>query len=234
MKLKRNEVECNWKEDYGDDCALESNEDLKVKSIQKTQFFDDLKGNNAESIQMLNVVDNEFIEMKQDERIVDENEHLNEFKPELKIEIPIVNHAVNKLKAKFIEEIQEGPTVPCVSCNRLQFPLRTYSISVQSFRDLSMKVQDNASITNVSVCYTCRQYILGGKIPSMYHGNGYELNCVPVEVQDLNQLEVLLVSLCIPFMKLSTSSHRSGQKKLQGNVVNVPCDLTASISIYLV
>ena len=68
------------------------------------------------------------------------------------------------------------------------------------------------------------------KIPPCSTANGMGFPNVPDNLKDLHQVEWRLVSPRIPFMKVFAAP-RGGQKKIRGNVVNVPCDTTTTFQV---
>ena len=52
------------------------------------------------------------------------------------------------------------------------------------------------------ICKTCHNALKQGVLPAQAKANNLDLDNNPVELSDLNPLEVHLISLRIPFMKL--------------------------------
>ena len=67
-------------------------------------------------------------------------------------------------------------------------------------------------------------------IPPCATINGNEFEPIPDKFKDMHILEWRLVSPRIPFMKIFQAP-RGGQKKITGNVVNVPCDTEETFKI---
>ncbi len=52
------------------------------------------------------------------------------------------------------------------------------------------------------VCNTCHTALTRGKMPTQAIANGLKLPSIPPELSGLNSLEVRLISLRLPFMKM--------------------------------
>ena len=52
------------------------------------------------------------------------------------------------------------------------------------------------------ICRTCDSALMKGKMPIQAKANGLTLDEVPQELSDLNSLELRLISMRIPFMKM--------------------------------
>ena len=67
---------------------------------------------------------------------------------------------------------------------------------------------------------------MNGKMPTQAKANGLKLDPVPTELSDLNSLELRLISMRIPFMKM-VALPRGQQRSIHGPAVNIPSNLTA-------
>ena len=74
------------------------------------------------------------------------------------------------------------------------------------------------------ICITCHRALSGGQIPAQAMANGLELDDMPKVMQDLNEVEVRLISLQVWFIQLK-SLPKGGQKGMRGPAVNVPANL---------
>ena len=96
--------------------------------------------------------------------------------------------------------------------------------------DLLQKVFDSefhfrSSNNKGWVCKTCDTALLNGKMPTQAKANGLKLDPVPTELSDLNSLELRLISMRIPFMKM-VALPRGQQRSIHGPAVNIPSNLT--------
>jgi hypothetical protein len=75
------------------------------------------------------------------------------------------------------------------------------------------------------ICKTCHNALKRGVLPAQAKANNLDLEDIPVELSDLNSLEIRLISLRIPFMKM-VALPCGKQRAIHGPAVNVPTDLT--------
>ena len=80
------------------------------------------------------------------------------------------------------------------------------------------------------ICNTCLSHLKKKKIPPSSRANGMGFPEIPLHLADLHQVEWRLVAPRIPFMKVFAAP-RGGQKKIRGNVVNVPCDTVNTFQV---
>ena len=137
---------------------------------------------------------------------------------------------LDELVQDFRAKKTEGPTIPCTSCRKLQFPSKVTSVNKEKLQKIGISVSDAAIGEKLPLCHTCNGAIQKNKKPASWIGFGFKLNDVPESVRRLNILERQLIALRIPFMKIFSSFHETGQKKLRGNVVNVPVDIQDSVA----
>ncbi len=74
------------------------------------------------------------------------------------------------------------------------------------------------------ICFTCHRHLLKGNVPPQAVVNNLWLDDIPEEVKSLNALEMHLVSIVQPFMKI-VPLPRGGQKGIRGQMVCVPANL---------
>ena len=74
------------------------------------------------------------------------------------------------------------------------------------------------------ICKTCDCTLKQGRMPAQAKANNLTLDAVPPELSDLNLLEIRLISLRIPFMKM-VALPCGKQRAIHGPAVNVPTDL---------
>ena len=76
------------------------------------------------------------------------------------------------------------------------------------------------------ICKTCDLALMKGKMPIQAKANGLSLDKVPQELSDLNSLELRLISMRIPFMKMIALP--CGQQRcIHGPAVNIPANLSS-------
>ena len=74
---------------------------------------------------------------------------------------------------------------------------------------------------NEWVCKTCDRALKRGVMPLQAKANGLHLSEIPPELYDLNALELRLICLRVPFMKM-VASPSGKQRSIHGPAVNVP------------
>ena len=87
------------------------------------------------------------------------------------------------------------------------------------FVSVSVSLQDKQWI-----CKTCHNALKRGVLPAQAKANNLDLDSIPVELSDLNALEVRLISLRIPFMKM-VALPCGKQRAIHGPAVNIPTDV---------
>ena len=76
----------------------------------------------------------------------------------------------------------------------------------------------------VYICHTCHDHLNKKQIPPQAQANNMELDPIPPELHDLNELEVRLIAQRNLFMQIRELP-AGGQKGLRGPAVSVPTDL---------
>ena len=79
------------------------------------------------------------------------------------------------------------------------------------------------------ICFACDSNIKGGKLPSFAKANKMNFPDKP-EILNLTPIEERLVAPHIPFMQIRELPG-GGQLSIHGNVVNVPADVTSTVSV---
>ena len=83
------------------------------------------------------------------------------------------------------------------------------------------------------ICRTCDNMLHKGKMPVQAKANGLQLDPIPNELEDLNALELRLISLHITFMKMVAlpSGQQSCIQTIHGPAVNVPSKVDSVCSL---
>ena len=142
--------------------------------------------------------------------------------------------SLDDLIKNFHQEVAKGPVHKCCVCEQLWY---RHSVTILKSKGLpdchavDMCVSDmQQSEGNTFICNTCLSHLKKKKIPPSATANGMGFPEIPQHLKDLHQLEWRLVSPRIPFMKVFAAP-RGGQKKIRGNVVNVPCDTVNTFQV---
>ena len=83
---------------------------------------------------------------------------------------------------------------------------------------------------NEWVCKTCDRALKHGVMPLQAKANGLQLSKIPPELSDLNTLELKLICLRLPFMKM-VALPSGKQRSIHGPAVNVPSKVDAVCNI---
>ena len=83
---------------------------------------------------------------------------------------------------------------------------------------------------NLWICRTCDASLIRGKLPLQAKANGLKLTPIPPELSNLNPLELRLISLRVPFMKM-VALPSGKQRCIHGPAVNVPSKLDSVCTV---
>lgn len=123
----------------------------------------------------------------------------------------------------FHKSVQEGPIHVCQCCKQTWF-----KESVSKAVNIPDGILQQCQVRKADiVCRTCKLYLKTNRIPPCSVANGMAFPSKPKELE-LTELEERLVSPRIPFMQLREKP-RGGQLSINGNVVNVPADVTSTV-----
>ena len=133
----------------------------------------------------------------------------------------------------FLKKVRTGPEFVCTVCHRMMYrnsvvPLNKGKYSKASTDIIEKVFSDDFSHVSSDgkqwVCGTCNDALTRGKMPLQAKANGLQLNPIPPELFELNALELRLISLRVPFMKM-VALPSGKQRCIHGPAVNVPSKL---------
>ncbi len=133
----------------------------------------------------------------------------------------------------FIVKTKQGPDCVCKSCHRLMYKQSVVNLSVCKYvkasPELLSKVFDpefkySSHGGQEWICKTCHAALTCGKMPTQAIANCLKLSSIPPELSCLNSLELRLISLRLPFMKM-VALPSGKQRCIHGPAVNVPSKL---------
>ena len=133
---------------------------------------------------------------------------------------------------KFHKMIAQGPLYICTCCDQLWYKHGVVNANKlrESNPNICQYLCNKTSVDNIEwVCKTCHKYLVKNKIPSCAVVNGMVFSPKPAFF-DLNELECRLLAPRIAFQKLMQAP-RGRQLKIHGNIVNVPADVTHTVSM---
>ena len=121
--------------------------------------------------------------------------------------------------------VSEGPDYVCVSCNRLLYRKTVQEFQVSKYDRIPSEFVVPESVRlqcKQWICTTCHYTLKRGVLPAQAKANHLDLDDIPLELSNLSQLEVRLISLRIPLVKMVALPCGA----IHGPAVNVPTDLT--------
>ncbi len=126
----------------------------------------------------------------------------------------------------FCNTVKSGPEFVCTVCHRLMYKISVVLLNIAKYSEYADTVLSEqyryVSIDGKTwICKTCHSNLSRKKMPIQAKANGLQLEIIPDELKDLNTLELRLVSLRIPFMKM-VALPSGKQRCIHGPAVNVP------------
>ena len=134
---------------------------------------------------------------------------------------------------RFNAAVKEGPDYVCTCCHRLMYHKTVVQFRPAKYTRLSDELLHQlfppsllytSAQLKIWMCKTCDSALKRGNMPTQAKANNLVLEPIPTELGDLNPMEIRLISLRIPFMKMMALPCGK-QKAIHGPVVNVPTDL---------
>ena len=138
--------------------------------------------------------------------------------------------SIQKAIIFFHSDIKNGPDFVCTCCHRLMHSKSVVSCDLAKYSKCSsdlLKCVFSADIRYVCdtgnewVRKTCDRALKRGVIPVQSKANGLKLSQIPSELSDLNALELRLICLHVPFMKM-VALPSGKQRSIHGPAVNIP------------
>ena len=146
-----------------------------------------------------------------------------------KLKHETVHDAMNNFK----NQCKKQPVYICTSCHRLlwrkgveEFKIEKYDKISPEMRNLVLSDKYRISSTDHSIyiCHNCHKTLQSGRMPAQSKANCMDLEEIPDELKDLNNLELHTICKRILFMKL-VKLPRGKQKGIKGAAINIPADL---------
>ena len=140
------------------------------------------------------------------------------------------NVSVECAVSAFHSEVKLGPDYVCTCCHRVMYRKSVILCNKAKYTkagaDVVQKVF-SADLSYISfdgkqwVCRTCDRTLKRGNMPLQAKANGLQLCQVPPELSSLNALQLRLICLRVPFMKM-VALPTGKQRSIHGPAVNVP------------
>jgi hypothetical protein len=138
--------------------------------------------------------------------------------------------SIEQAIVSFHSDIKNGPDFVCTCCHRLMYRKSVVPCNPAKYskcsNDLlncvfSADLRYVCDTGNEYVCKTCDRALKRGVMPLQAKANGLQLPDIPPELADLNALELRLICLRLPFMKM-VALPSGKQRSIHGPAVNVP------------
>ena len=130
----------------------------------------------------------------------------------------------------FCAIVRKGPEFVCTICHRLMYKnsVQLFNIAKYDASLLSIVFCEPYKYVSIDgkiwICITCNNTLCRGRMPVQAKANGLKLEIIPNVLSDLNTLELRVISLRIPFMKM-VALPSGKQRCIHGPAVNVPSQI---------
>ena len=130
----------------------------------------------------------------------------------------------------FHSDIMNGPDYVCTCCHRLMYRKSVVSCNPAKYSKCTNDLLNcvfKADLRYVCdtgsewVCNTCDRALKRGVMPLQAKATGLQLSHIPTQLSGLNALELRLICLHLPFMKM-VALPCGKQRSIHGPAVNVP------------
>ena len=141
----------------------------------------------------------------------------------------IMNGSIESAIASFLCKVNMGPDFVCTCCHRMMYKQNVVPCNELKYIKASDEIIDQVFSNDLShvstdgkkwVCTACDNALSHGNLPVQAKANNLQLDSIPVELSTLNALELRLISLRVPFMKM-VALPSGKQRSIQGPAVNV-------------
>ena len=121
------------------------------------------------------------------------------------------SQGIEDASRSFAAAVREGPDYVCTCCHRLMYRKTVLEFKATKYSKLSenfiqtvfpREVIYTSAQQKVWICRTCDNTLKRGRMPAQAKANNLILEDVTPELSDLNLMEIRLISLRIPFMKM--------------------------------
>ena len=147
----------------------------------------------------------------------------------------IVRISVTEVIHSFHNNIACGPEYVCTCCDQLWYKSSVTKYTASKYSNKCPKslleecISNTRSVDNSQwICCTWHSNLIEGKLPACSKANKMHFPKKP-DCLNLTPLEERLISPRIPFMQIRELP-RGGQLSIHGNVVNVPADVSSTVS----
>ena len=134
-------------------------------------------------------------------------------------------------------ECKKQPVYICTSCHRLLWEKGVQKFTIENYSNINTKIRNlvlhekyriSSFNGSIYICHNCHRTLKSGRVPAQSKANCMDLEEVPDELKDLNNMEVHTICKRILFMKLVKLPRGKG---IKGAAVNVPADLRSACNL---
>ena len=164
------------------------------------------------------------------EQTLHRQQHDREYKASVRAAKKANDVSIEQAIVSFHSDIKNGPDFVCTCCHRLMYRKSVVPCNPAKYskcsNDLlncvfSADLRYVCDTGNEYVCKTCDRALKRGVMPLQAKANGLQLPEIPPELADLNALELRLICLRLPFVKM-VALPSGKQRSIHGPAVNVP------------
>ena len=121
----------------------------------------------------------------------------------------------------------------CTSCHRLLWKKGVQTFNMKNYDNIDPEINNlvlaekyrMSSIDGYTyICHSCHNSLKSGTVPAKSKANLMDLEQIPDELKDLNNLELHSISKRILFMKLVVTMRKT-ERGIKGAAINIPADL---------
>ena len=134
---------------------------------------------------------------------------------------------MEKYITDFQSKVKQGPEFVCICCHCLMYKL-LFLVLKASTQNVAMNCWSKSLVLDIS---TCDAALKRGNMPLQAKANGLQLCPIPNQLSGLNMLELRLISLRVPFMKM-VALPSGKQRCIHGPAVNVPSKVDTVSVVY--
>ena len=147
--------------------------------------------------------------------------------------------SIDNAIASFHREVKIGPDYVCTVCHRMMYRQNVLLCNKYKYTKANTELLEQVFCADYSytssdgrqwLCKTCDNTLSRGKMPVQAKANNLHLDPIPEELSTLNALELRLISLRLPFMKM-VALPSGNQRSIHGPAVNVPSKLDSLCNV---
>ena len=131
------------------------------------------------------------------------------------------NDSTNSIN-KFKDLINEVIDQVCAICHRKFYKegVKNFNVNEKIYSSM-LKANFKFNIGDkIKTCHSCHSILTANKIPAISYTNQLNPGTIPIELLDLNSIELSCLSRVKPYMKIMKMNNIYGQSSFKGNVVH--------------